>query len=663
MARTLRTRSVTLVATFGLVAVAAISATSLTPAASATPVSLVRIDQVGYLPSDAKHAYLMASSRVDRATWDVTTSAGVVVAKGQVSTTNRGPWNANYRKVYDIDFSSLTKPGTYRLHVHGEVTSVSPSFSIESANSLYGKLVNDGVSFYQVQRDGPDQVPGPLNRQPSHLGDARATVYSDPDFVDQTNDDSLVPLSPLTPVAGAPKVDVSGGWFDAGDSLKFTQTASFGDVLLYASQRALGNSAPSTLKTEAAYGGSWLDKMWNMSTKTLYNQVGVGTGNGSDTVKQTFNGDHDLWRLPQADTTDAKPIDIYATTNRPVFEAAPPGQPISPNLAGRTAAAFALAAQVDAKTNPDKAEYEYTEATTLYAQANTTNPPNPLVTAEPWAYYPETSWHDDMELGAAEIALAAQKLHHNATPYLQDGATWAKAYLDSDALGKTGGIDTFNLYDVSVLAHTDLATALATAGNPTEVVTRADLVNDVKRQLLLGVTHADADPFRAAGDVTNFDVDSHTFDWIATEAWYVQLTGDHTYDAFAAEQRDWLLGANAWGTSFMVGEGSTFPDCIQHQIANLSGNLEGNGPKIDVGAVVNGPNNVDNFEGGLGALQKGMRQCPVDGIDPYVSFNTTHSAFSDDVRSWQTDEPALDMTGAAIIASATQLSLHAELQH
>jgi endoglucanase len=30
--------------------------------------------------------------------------------------------------------------------------------------------------------------------------------------------------------------------------------------------------------------------------------------------------------------------------------------------------------------------------------------------------------------------------------------------------------------------------------------------------------------------------------------------------------------------------------------------------------------------------------------------------YLDDVRSWQTDEPALDMTGAAIVAAASQLS-------
>ena len=37
--------------------------------------------------------------------------------------------------------------------------------------------------------------------------------------------------------------------------------------------------------------------MWNDSTSTLYYQVGIGTGNGKTL------GDHDIWRLLQADDT------------------------------------------------------------------------------------------------------------------------------------------------------------------------------------------------------------------------------------------------------------------------------------------------------------------------------------------------------------------------
>jgi len=162
-----------------------------------------------------------------------------------------------------------------------------------------------------------------------------------------------------------------------------------------------------------------------------------------------------------------------------------------------------------------------------------------------------------------------------------------------------------------------------------------------------GAERAAGDVFHAGGVYTDFDVDSHTFGLLTTEALYQSVTGSHQYDSFATQQRNWLFGGNAWGVSFMVGEGSNYPRCMQHQVDNLA-------PGRAIGAVVNGPNNVSNFEDGLGDYQDGMVPCPADGADPYLQFSTVDSRFVDDVRSWQTAEPALDMTGSAILGLALQ---------
>jgi endoglucanase len=604
--------------------------------ASAAVAGLVRVDQVGYLPTDAKLAYLMTPGAVHGATFAVLDSSGAKVLTGSVGATSRGAWNASYKDVYPISFGGLTKPGTYHITVSGGATGSSPKFTIADASSLYRKAIADGVSFFQVQRDGPDVIAGQTNRKPAHLHDASASVYAIPHFLDDT--DTITDAN-LTKIGGP--VNVLGGWFDAGDYLKFTHTTAFGDVLLFATERTLGASSPSTLDNEAHFGESWLNQMWDQNTKTLYFQVGIGTGNEAG----TFTGDHDIWRLPQGDDADTDPMNRFATAHRPVFRAADPGKKISPNLVGRVAAAFALAAQVDADSRPAQAANEYQAAVSLYAMANTANPPNPLTTALPNAFYPESTWHDDMELGAAEIALAAQALGHNAAKYLADAAGFAKAYIAGD----TG--DTFNLYDTSALAHADLIKALALAGNPDESVTPAALVADLKRQVQTGATRAAADPFHAGGVYTDFDVDSHTFGLLTTQALYKQASRDGSFDGFAAQQRDWLFGANAWGSSFMVGEGTTYPQCMQHQVDNLA-------PGRAVGAVVNGPNNVSNFDDtGLGDYQDGMVKCPADGSDAFGAFSTTDSRYVDDVRAWQTAEPALDMTGSAVFGLALQQSL------
>jgi endoglucanase len=103
----------------------------------------------------------------------------------------------------------------------------------------------------------------------------------------------------------------------------------------------------SNFTAEAKFGMDWLLRMWDDPTRTFYYQVGIGTGNAK-TV-----GDHDLWRLPQADDSFGGTDPAYRyIRNRPVFRAAAPRSPISPNLAGRDAAVFGLCYQLFKTSDP-----------------------------------------------------------------------------------------------------------------------------------------------------------------------------------------------------------------------------------------------------------------------------------------------------------------------
>src|SRR4030095_6768926 len=122
-----------------------------------------------------------------------------------------------------------------------------------------------------------------------------------------------------------------------------------------------------------------------------------------------------------------------------------------------------------------------------------------------------------------------------------------------------------------------------------------------------------------------FDASTPVFGFAATARVYRALTGDRAYDAFGTAQRNWALGANAWGTSFVIGGGTEFPHCPQHQVANLAGSLTG-GPRVLVGAVVNGPNGAENFED-IG-IPDGARACPVDGRNRFAPFARPAARFS-----------------------------------
>ncbi|MEU4294285.1 glycoside hydrolase family 9 protein [Kribbella sp. NPDC026596] len=357
----------------GLV-VGPVSGVGAVSTAAAGSGGVVRVNQLGYGAFDGKAAYVMTRDAATGARYQVVDRYGNRVLSGRVGG-DVGEWNATYQHVYQLDLSALKVPGKYRIEVPGVASS---AFEIRAdANRLLTGAKDKAVTFFTEQRDGANVVPGSLGRQPAHLNDRVAQVYDTPVFVDPDSDQTVGELRRI----GGP-VDVEGGWYDAGDYLKFTHIAAYSESLLWASARDARRPDQQVL-AEARHGLDWLDKMWDSRTKTLYIQVGVGTGN----VEETFVGDHDVWRLPEVDDHLADPSERFLR-NRPVFRAAAPGKPISPNLAGRTAAAFALAAQVE--KNPATARRHLDTAAQIYAQAQTTNV-GQLVTSLPFAFYPETA--------------------------------------------------------------------------------------------------------------------------------------------------------------------------------------------------------------------------------------------------------------------------------
>lgn len=602
-------------------------------ATPSAPEVAVRVDQVGYVRGETKQAYVMGPSRaLAGARFKVVDAKDRVVTAGRLGAVT-GHWNAKYPSVRTVDLSALNTPGTYRIVLTGTAAGRSPAFRIADASALMTPLVRDNVRFLQAQRDGADVLPGALAHGPSHLADEHATVYATPHY-DEEGEELLDER--LTPTGD--EVDVSGGWFDAGDFLKFTGTTSYSTAELLLAERDLPDEAG--LSAEADHGLAWLDKMWDGDSGTLYAQVGIGAGN--DAVRT----DHDVWRLPEADDRlDVSPGDPdYTIKYRPVFRANAPGEPITPSLAGRVAAVFALAAQRAADTDPDEARDWLDKAAAVYDLADTDHDPDePLVTAFPSGFYPEDSWQDDMEFAGAELALAAQQLGDDREgDWTADAARWARAYLDSDVKG------TLNVADVSALAHVDLATALD--GARSNGIGAADLYKDLRRQLEDGVDRAGHDPFGAGAVYDDFDAVPHTFGLVATARLYARATGDTRYAAFAGRQRGWALGANPWGTSFMIGAGEVYPHCPEHQLANLRGSLDGKGAILR-GAVVNGPNAAAKLTdlNGFPTMKK-CTAAPPTGA--WTDFDGKGARYVDDVGAWQTVEPSLDFTTTALLAFA-----------
>src|SRR4029079_6145774 len=90
------------------------------------------------------------------------------------------------------------------------------------------------------------------------------------------------------------------------------------------------------------------------------------------------------------------------------------------------------------------------------------------------------------------------------------------------------------------------------------------------------------------------DASPHAFGLYITDALYQKYGGSRRFTSFPAQQLNFALGANGWGTSFVVGAGTVFPHCMQSEIANLAGSLTGRGD-IQLGATTDGPSRAEHL--------------------------------------------------------------------
>ncbi|MGO8885265.1 MAG: glycoside hydrolase family 9 protein [Streptosporangiaceae bacterium] len=171
----------------------------------------------------------------------------------------------------------------------------------------------------------------------------------------------------------------------------------------------------------------------------MYVQVGIGNGNASNTIQ----GDYNFWFLPQQEDRlrvgrGAKPgPSAHYVKYRPVFEAAPPGHAVSPDLAGRVAADFALGAQVAAARDRRGARALLWPAREVFAMARTSHV-GAILTTFAHDYYPGSQWKSDMLWGAAGIAFADEALGVRGARLAADlrtAARWARAYIAQGAPG------------------------------------------------------------------------------------------------------------------------------------------------------------------------------------------------------------------------------------
>jgi len=507
----------------------------------------IRVNQIGYLPADPKIAILSSDDtlagrfRVGDYGADIGPDAGAW-----------GPFKHNYR----LDFTAVRKPGRYTVRYKDHQ---SPSFAVR--RDVYRDVPGKLLAFMHLQRCGDNPVTG----KACHQQDAIDVVTGE-------------------------RVDLTGGWHDAGDRLKHMITTSYCvAALLLAGQR-----------DEGRYGAGLLAKI-HPDPQTIYVQI----GDDRDHLPPET-----LWHDDQSDYGwgPGGPRSAWPATGKPQGPKHKNKSTGLANLAGRCAAAMALAGEVET-------------AESLYRLARSRPGCAMSVPVRAPYYYGESTFHDDLEWAAIELYIATKKEAYLKQAIEAAQQAGASRWMGSLRHGHYEFFPYVNLAHWRLYPHVKPPTQEKLAGYYRTGLERV-------RKL------AEQNPYRLGTPL----VWCSTNDVVAaaTQAvLYEQMTGDKRYRMLAAEARDWIFGRNPWGVSFVIGvpERGDAASRPHHLFWKLRRHLP-------VGGLVDGPVYKD--------INDGLKFSDF-GEDRLARFQSDMGVYHDVFADFSTNEPIIDGTVSLLL--------------
>ncbi|XP_052210359.1 endoglucanase 6 [Diospyros lotus] len=436
----------------------------------------------------------------------------------------------------------------------------------------YGQALSKSILFYEAQRSG--YLPSSQRvhwRSHSGLNDGKASG-----------------------------VDLVGGYYDAGDNVKFglpmafTITMMSWSIIEYGRQMTASGELSHAMDA-VKWGTDYLIKA-HPQPYVLYGEVGDG------------NTDHYCWQRPEDMTTPRRAYKID------------PSNPGS-DLAGETAAAMAAAAIVFRRFNPSYARQLLAHAQQLFEFADKYRGKYDSSISVAQKYYQSVSGYADELLWAAAWLYKAT----NNQYYL--------SYLgnNGDALGGTGWSMTEFGWDVKYAGVQTLVAKFLMGGRAGKYESVFGKYQQKAESFMCsclgkGTRNAQKTPggliFRQRWNNMQF-VTSASFlltvysDYLASARKNLNCASGSVSPSellsFAKSQVDYILGDNPRATSYMVGYGSNYPQQVHHRgssIVSIKVNpsfvtcrggyatwfsRKSSDPNVLTGAVVGGPDAYDNF--------------------------------------------------------------------
>jgi endoglucanase len=450
---------------------------------------VIRTNQLGFLPHEAKEARILSrrdlhSERFAVVSGNSTTFEGTI-----------GKSLGSYGKfayAYRIHFTSVSTPGTFCVRVLDQ-----ESLPFTIGRQIYAGIADSLLRFFRVQRCGDTR---PLLHRPCHMHDATSLVEGNR-------------------VLGR-KIDVTGGWHDAGDYVKFLNTAAYSTYTLLLAyeldpgmfRTVNGSEGGPAILDEAAIGVRWLMKL-NLGSGQLITQV------------QDLR-DHDQgWRLPEDDAL---------SRDRPAFVGK------GKNLTGLVSAVMAFAYRTWLSRNRSFADSCLTVAEDLYSRRAEV----PDLDVSGSGMYRDVHFEGKLALGAVELYLATMNPRYLSEA--KDLATRA----GPDFWWSWGDINSYVHYRLASIDKRFLK----------YISTNLGAAEEISRQNVFG--EAATPRWGSANAMLG----------VALQALlWGRLTGESRYDTLALRQADYILGDNPWGVSLLANVGRNPVRHFHSQVAYFRG--------------------------------------------------------------------------------------------
>lgn len=242
----------------------------------------IRYNHLGYAPSSTKRIVIVSDENLKGTSWTLQVG-DKLISNGTLGASYIGKGgHTSHSYNYLVTLNEAKELGEYQFKLKGK------SIDFKVSMKPYEDVAQEVLRYLRVQRSGSKAT---LDHPISHLGDTSSIIKRK----GQTNEDWKKDSKQKA-------INVAGGWYDAGDYLKFTLTCSYTTFLLLKaykenpelfSYNKYSKSEHNDLLDEAKWGLDYLMTISDDSTEFI-----IQVGDAEDHNQ----GD----RLPNEDLLDGK---------------------------------------------------------------------------------------------------------------------------------------------------------------------------------------------------------------------------------------------------------------------------------------------------------------------------------------------------------------------